>query len=205
MNFSAAMNYVVSLFIICSPLAAIPAFLCLTAGRGATERKHIALWSSFAVAVILIVTTFIGASILRFLQIQVSAFQCAGGVVVFLLSLSMLNAEISPMRQTEDEIVKKASVSVIPLAMPIMAGPGALSAVIVTAATYEGFYDRLIMTACSICVAGFSALLLYFAVPVEKYLGNTGLNVVTRIGGLILTATSLQLIAKGIIGLFFSS
>lgn len=200
-----AVNYFISLFILCSPLTAIPAFLNLTQGRGAKERKRVGLWSGFAVAVILIIVTFVGKGLLQMLEIRVSAFQCAGGIVVFLLALSMLNAQISPMRQTEEEMGFKASVSIVPLAIPIMAGPGTLSAVIVSSSTYQGIYDQMILASCGAIVGLTTAALLYFAVPVERYLGQTGLNVVTRIGGLILAAMAIEIFAQGYHDLFLTA
>ena len=204
MKLTTAVNYFISLFILCSPRTALPAFLNLTQGRGSKERKRVALWSGFAVAIILILVTFVGKGLLNVLEIRVSAFQCAGGIVVFLLALSMLNAQISPMRQTEEETGFKASVSIVPLAIPIMAGPGTISAVIVTSSNYEGFYNQIILAGCGAIVGLITAALLYFAVPVEKYLGLTGLNVVTRIGGLILAAMSIEIFARGFHDLFLA-
>ncbi len=202
MNSSLIINYFISIFMLCSPLAAVPAFLNLTQGKHRDERKRIATWLGAAVGAILVIATWIGAPVLSFLGIRIPAFQCAGGIIVFLLSLSMLNAQMSPMRQTEDEEKTKSVVPIVPLAIPIMAGPGALSGVIAAASAYPSFSSLLILSSCGVAVGMVTTLILYFAMPLEKRLGPSGLNIVTRIGGLILAALAVELFAKGIKGLF---
>ncbi|MBS3904629.1 MAG: NAAT family transporter [Simkania sp.] len=195
-------NYFVTLFMLCSPLTAIPVFLSLTQGRDKKERRTIGITSGIAVAIILPLTTWIGAPFLAFLGIRIEAFQCAGGIIVFLLALSMLNAQISPMRHSEEETKTKApSVSVVPLAIPIMAGPGALSGVIVASNTYASFADHIILSFCGIGVGIVAAILLCFALPMERKLGSSGLNIVTRIGGLILAALAIEIFVQGLEGL----
>jgi len=202
MKVTLIINYFVTLFMLCSPLTAIPVFLSLTQGREKKHRQKIGFWSGLAVAVILIITTWIGAPLLAFLGIRIPAFQCAGGIIVFLLALSMLNAQISPMRHSEEETkIKAPSVSVVPLAIPVMAGPGALSSVIVASNTYTSLSDHIILSICGIGVGAMAAVLLCFAVPVERKLGSSGLNIVTRIGGLILAALEIEIFVQGREGL----
>lgn len=198
MKFSLVLNYFVSLFMICSPLTAIPVFLSLTQGRSAKERNRIGLWSGASVAIILILTVWVGSPILEFLAIRIAAFQCAGGIVLFLLALSMLNAQISPIRQTQEETLTKPSVAVVPLAIPLMAGPGAISAAIVASTTFFSLSQKMILSACGLVMGVITALLLCFSIQIERYLGHTGLNVVTRIGGLILASLAAEVIFQGI-------
>jgi len=202
MQFSAVMNYFVSLFMICSPLTAIPVFLSLTQGRSVRERWRVGLSSGIAVAVILISTTWVGSYVLQFLAIRVASFQCAGGIVLFLLALSMLNAKISPIRQTEEEVTPKSSIAVVPLAIPLMAGPGAISGAPVASTTFSSFSDRCILSLCALVLGGIVTLLLCFSVQIERYLGSTGMNIVTRIGGLILGSLAIEIFFQGIEGLF---
>jgi multiple antibiotic resistance protein len=198
MKFSLVLNYFVSLFMICSPLTAVPVFLSLTQGRSIRERNITGITAGVAVAAILILTVWVGAPVLKFLAIRIAAFQCAGGIVLFLLALSMLNAQISPMRQAQDEIVAKPSIAVVPLAIPLMAGPGAISAAIVASTTFMGIAQKCILSACGLLMGVVTTLLLCFSAQIEKYLGNTGLNIVTRIGGLILASLAAEIIFQGI-------
>lgn len=198
MKFSLVLNYFISLFMICSPLTAIPVFLSLTQGRSIRERTRIGIVSGIAVGAILILTVWIGAPLLSFLAIRIAAFQCAGGVVLFLLALSMLNAQISPIRQAQEETVIKQSIAVVPLAIPLMAGPGAISAAIVASTTFVSFGQKCILSLCGLLMGVVTTLLLCFSMQIERYLGSTGLNVVTRIGGLILASLAAEVIFQGI-------
>jgi multiple antibiotic resistance protein len=198
-------NYFVSLFMLCSPVAAIPAFLTLMNGREESEQRRVAVWLGLAVAVILLVATWIGGPILKILGIRIDAFQLAGGVIVFLLSLSMLNAQMSPMRQpAPDHRPTRGEIPIVPLAIPVMTGPGALSGVIAMANTYHTFFEMLILSLCNIGVGVLVGATLYFSSELEKKLGPSGLNIITRIGGLILAALAAQIVTEGIQGIFLT-
>jgi multiple antibiotic resistance protein len=197
-------NYYASLFVVCSPISALPALINLSYGRTVEEKKKIAVTASIAVAIILVVVTWIGLPFLNAFGIRVPAFQVAGGFVLILIALSMLNAQPSRIQQTSEdqaEAFRKASIAVVPLAMPIMAGPGAITTVIVAASTWAGPLDHLLLSICAILVALTTGSVLYFASHIEKVLKHTGINVVTRIGGLILASMAVQSIANGIHGL----
>lgn len=188
---------------LCSPLTAIPVFLSLTEGKSGRERGRIALWMGVAIAAILLIASWIGGPLLSILGIRIPAFQCAGGVIVFLISLSMLNAKMSPMKQTESEEETRMAIPVVPLAIPVMAGPGALSAVIVLSSRYQTPSEMLILSLCNIAVGALVALVLYFATQLERKLGPSGMNIITRIGGLILASLAVEIFAQGIDGIFF--
>jgi multiple antibiotic resistance protein len=205
MELGLLIKYYISLLVICNPFSSIPALLNFTHGRSADEKKRTGIISSFAVAVILIVVTWIGSPLMNFFGIRVAAFQLAGGIVVFLLALSMLNAEISRMKQTSEdqkEAKHKESVAVVPLAIPLMAGPGAISTVIVTVNNFPGIRDQVYLSLCAILVALSLGICLYFATALEKLLGQAGMNIVNRLAGLILAAIAMETIAKGVLGLF---
>ena len=205
MKTAVVVNYFISLFMLCSPLTAIPVFLSLTQGRSQAVRRKIAIWLGISVGVILVVMTWIGAPFLSILGIRVPAFQCAGGIIVFLLALSMLNAQISPMRQSEEEESSKMLIPIVPLAIPVMAGPGALSAVIVISNTYHSFSNLLVLSLCGAGIGALTVLILFFAAQLEKKLGPSGLNVVTRIGGLILAALAVEIFVQGVEGLLIKT
>lgn len=205
MAVSFLIKYYISLLVICNPFSSIPALLNFTHGRSHDEKKRTGMVSAFAVAVILVVVTWVGSPIMSFFGIRVAAFQLAGGIVVFLLALSMLNAEISRMKQTTEdqkEARHKDSVAVVPLAIPLMAGPGAISTVIVEANNYPGNSELLYLSLCAIFVSISLGICLYFAAALEKWLGHSGMNIVNRIAGLILAAIAMETIAKGALGLF---
>ena len=205
MEFSKLLTYFVSVLVICNPFSALPALLALTHGRTLAEKRRTGIISGFAVAVILVLCTWIGGPLLQFLGITVSAFQVAGGIVVFMLALSFLNAEVSRIKQTTEdqkEAQRKDSIAVVPLAIPLMAGPGAISTVIVQVYSFPGFLNQFYLSICAIFVAATLGITLYFAGNVEKMLGHSGINIVNRLGGLILAAIAVETISKGLIGLF---
>jgi multiple antibiotic resistance protein len=205
LELSDIINYYVSLFSVCSPISALPALLNLSYGRSEEEKKKIAVTASFAVAVILIVVTWIGLPFLNAFGIKIPAFQVAGGFVLFLIALSMLNAQASRIQQTKEdqtEAVHKVSIAVVPLAMPIMAGPGAMTTVIVGASIWTGPLNHFYLSFCAILVALTTGTVLYFASHVERVLKHTGINIVTRIGGLILASMAIQSMANGLHGLW---
>ena len=205
MDLSDVINYYISLFVVCSPLSALPALLNLSYGRSDEEKKKIAIKASVAVAIILTVVTWIGLPFLNIFGIRIPAFQIAGGFVLGLVALSMLNAQPSRIQQTTEdqaEALYKVSIAVVPLAMPIMAGPGAITTVIVGASIWPGILNHFYLTICAILVALTTGSVLYFASGLERILKNTGISVITRIGGLILASMAVQSIASGIHGLW---
>ena len=132
-------NYFLSLLVVCSPLSALPALLNLSFGKTDDEKKKIAVTASFAVAMILVFVTWLGLPLLNLFGIRIPAFQIAGGLVLALVALSMLNGRPNRIQQSKEDSAEgfqKASIAVVPLAMPIMAGPGAITTVIVGASIW---------------------------------------------------------------------
>ncbi len=205
MTFLETVNYFIALLVICNPLGALPALLRLTEYETPEQRKRTAFVAAVAVLCILVVVTWIGSYLLVIFGIKVPPFQFGGGFVVFLLSLSMLRAEQSRIKQTKEEQIEasiKESVAITPLAMPLIAGPGAISTVIVNASLFPSFLDQLYMTFSAVLVAFIMGIVMYFATYFEKLFGRVGINIFTRIGGLILAANSVESMAKGLIGMF---
>ena len=199
------LNSYVTLLLICSPLSALPALLGLTLGRSDKEKRRTGIVASGAMGIILIVVAWIGSPLLSFLGISVPAFQIAGGIVIFTLAMSMLNAQQSRMKQAEEDLSeseRKPSVAIVPLAIPIMAGPGAISTVIVLVNEYPDVLNQLAVSASAVLVAATLAVVLYFAGSLERVLGHTGINIINRIGGLVLAAKAVGSIYAGMIGLF---
>lgn len=205
MEFNDFLKFYLSLLVVCNPFSAIPALLVLTKGKPEGHKRRIALSSSFAIAVIFLVSIWIGGPLLRFFDIRIAAFQVAGGIVLFLLSLSLLRAEESSMSHSdveEKEALKKSSIAVVPLAIPIIAGPGAISTSIVFNASFPSVFGRFMLSISSLLVALTIALCLFFATRLERLLGETAMNIMGRIGGLILAAIAVETISKGLIALF---
>jgi multiple antibiotic resistance protein len=202
---SELINYFISLLVICSPFSALPALISLTQGMSDSEKKSTGLVAGVSVGIILVAMTWVGGPVLDFLGISVPAFQVAGGFVIFMLAMAMLNAETSRIKQTSEdqkEAKHKSSVAIVPLAIPIMAGPGAISTVIVAVKSHPGIQNQIYYSCGAMIVALVLGVTLYFSTRFEKMLGQTGINIVNRLAGLILSAMAVQTLSKGLVGLF---
>lgn len=204
MDFSQFVNHFIALLVIANPLSALPAVLRVTRNQTLVEKRHTGLVCAFAVGVILLVVTWIGTPLLLVLGISLPSFQVAGGVILFMMALSMLNAEESPIKNTPEEQKEKQGDmgAIVPLAIPIIAGPGAISTVIVSVNQFPGLLNQIIISISAILVSLSMGILLYFAANLEKIFGKAGINIINRLGGLILAAISIQTLASGIMGLF---
>lgn len=205
MALSDIINYFLSLLVVCSPLSALPALLNLSYGKSDDEKRKIAVTASMAVAVILVIVSWIGLPLLNIFGIRIPAFQIAGGFVLVLVAFSMLNARPSRIQNSQEdqkEALQKASIAIVPLAMPIMAGPGAITTVVVATSIWTGPLNHFYLSVCAILVALTTGSVLYFASNIERMLKQTGIHLVTRIGGLILASMAVQSIASGIHGLW---
>ena len=205
MHFSDFINSFIALLVIANPLSALPAVLKITRNQTLAEKRKIGLIAAFTVGVILLVVTWIGTPLLMILGIKLPAFQMAGGVVLFSMAFSMLSAEESPIKHSPEEQKDKRigdTGAIVPLAIPIIAGPGAISTLIVNVGEFPGLLNQVILSFSSILVALVMGALLYFASNVEKVLGQSGINVINRLGGLILISIAIQNLATGAIALF---
>jgi multiple antibiotic resistance protein len=198
-------RFALTLFSILDPFAAIPLFLLLTGDRSREERHRTARTAALGVFVILVVAGFSGDHILRLLGASLPAFQVGGGIVLFLMALSMINAKLSPQQQTQeetDEATDRSAVGVVPIAMPLLVGPGSISATIIHMERGAGWQHKGV----SIAVLGLICLsiwlVLQLARPIGDRLGRTGLNILNRIFGLLLAAVAVQIFANGLRGLF---
>jgi multiple antibiotic resistance protein len=190
-----------TLLLVVDAPAAVPLFLSMTASDSAAYKRSTALRAAIAAAVVLAAFAALGSVILRVLGVSLGAFRIAGGVLLFLLAIDMLRAERSRQRTTpeeEAEGVDRPDVSIFPLAIPMLAGPGATSTVMVLVSRAERVWQYAVVFGAIALTAFVSYLLLRGALRVERRLGRTGLNVIQRVMGLILAATAVQFVVEGI-------
>ncbi len=194
----------IGVFAILNPLGAIPLFLTLTAGRSRDEMRRIAAKTASAVTAILIVALWSGQRLLAVFGIGVPAFRFAGGLLVLLIAIAMFHAKSTPARHTKEEDAEaesKEDIAVVPLAIPLLAGPGTISLVIVDAQKARGLGGGLVLSAGILVVGILVWLVLRLAEPIGVRLGTAGLNIATRIMGLILAAMAVQFMAVGLTAL----
>jgi multiple antibiotic resistance protein len=193
------------LLAIVNPLGIVPIFLSLTEGNSVAQRRRVAVVSSVAVAIILITCLVLGNSILQIFGITIGSFRVAGGLLLMIVAISMLYAAPSPIKTTgveQTEAVEKEDIAIVPLAIPLMAGPGAISTVIVFAQQSTSLYHYLMVSAVTVSVAVVTVVILMSAPVIGSLFGKTGMNIVTRVMGLILAAIAVEFIASGMLSLF---
>lgn len=194
----------VALVVIVNPLSVIPTFITLTRGYTKEQRFITARTAAIAVSIVMVSSTLLGAHILGFFGISIAAFRVGGGILILMMALSMLQARQSRAKETPEETAEaedKAAIGIVPLGIPLLAGPGSISTAIVYAEQAQTWVDMFYACACCamVGVAVFAALRL--AEPIGNALGRIGLNIATRIMGILLAALAIEIIAAGVRGL----
>lgn len=194
-----------AIFFVVDPFAAIPIFATITAHESLEKRRSLALRAAVATAATLTVFAIAGAFILRAFGISLGAFKIAGGLMIMLMALDMMRAQPSRTRSTaaeQAESIEKEDVAVVPLAIPVLAGPGAIATVSVLM-TRGGW--RLLPTLAiflSIFVtSGITWLMLRATAAAERFISRTTLRVLERVMGLVLAAVSVEFIVGGVVDL----
>ena len=198
-------RFVVALAAIIDPLAAIPFFLQLTEHYTPDERRRTARIAGSVVAVVLVVAALTGDTLLWLMGTSLPAFRVGGGIVMLLMAISMLEAQTTPLRQTQEEVAvstDKTGIAVVPLGIPLLAGPGAISAVVIQMDRGTGPVHGLLVLG-GIAVVALSCWFVFrHAERVGRAIGPIGLNVIIRLFGLILAAIAIETIAAGLKLLF---
>jgi multiple antibiotic resistance protein len=200
MDLTEYVRFVVTLAAVVDPFLAVPFFIAFTQRRGDEDRASLARTVALTVFLVLALATFFGEALLQLIGASLSAFRVGGGLVLLLMALAMLNAEAGGVRQSQAEAheLEAGDVSgVVPLAVPLLAGPGAISTSILAAE--RGALAHQIAIVCCIAVVCFvSWFMLSKAHAISTRMSLTALNVATRILGLLLAAMAVQTMAEGL-------
>ncbi len=194
----------VTLFVVIDPFAVVPMFVALTRNETTTSKRRTALKSTVIATILLLSFAFVGDKLLDALSISEPAFRIAGGFLLLLAAIEMVVARASGIRTTtgdeDEEAAHRDDISVFPLAIPLLAGPGALTSVVVLMRQAEvmGFKASVGVVLILMSVLLISYLSLLISDRLMKLLGVTGTNVVTRVFGIILAALAVQNIINGI-------
>ena len=202
--FSGYARFFVTLTAVLDPFLAVPIFLALTASRSALERARLVRVVTVTVFAVLAVSGLVGEQLLHLVGASLPAFRVGGGLVLLLMALAMLNAQAGGVRQSKDEARELESgelSGVVPLAVPLLAGPGAISTTIL-AAQAGGAAHFAALVACLLAVCALTWVTLSLAGPIGAKMGTTGLNIATRLLGLLLAALAIQTMAEGLRQLF---
>ncbi|HAS4312758.1 TPA: YchE family NAAT transporter [Vibrio cholerae] len=188
-----------------NPVGIMPVFVSLTGHMTLEEKNKTAATANIAVAIILIIALLAGQMLLDLFSISLDSFRVAGGLLLLSIAFSMMSGKLGEDKQNKQEkseYISREQIAVVPLAMPLMAGPGAISSTIVYGSRYPNMLDTLgiILT---VVAFSFCSWLLFRSAPyIVRLLGQTGINVITRIMGLSLGALGIEFIANGLRNLF---
>lgn len=193
----------VTFFVVIDPVGILPIFMALTGKTTAAIRRQIAVRAVLLAGIILIVFAFAGDSVFRFLGISLPAFRIAGGLLLLLLSIDMILVRPSGLRSAtkaeEDEAEESTDVAVFPLAVPLIAGPGAMTSVIlIMGKAGNDLLVQLIAISVLISVLLLGLLVFFFASRFMSLLGLTGINVIGRVFGIVLAGLAVQYILDGL-------
>ena len=197
-------RFVITLIAVLDPFLAIPIYVSATLAHSDQHRRALARVVTLTVLAVLVVAAFAGEEMLTFMGTNLASFRVGGGLVLLLMALAMLNAEAGGVRQSQAEAAELEQgglTGVVPLAVPLLAGPGAIGTTII-AAEAGGFGHRVAIAICIGLVCALLWAILRLAHVIAPKIGQTGLNIATRLLGLLLAAIAIQTMAEGMKGLF---
>lgn len=202
LDFTEYTKIFISLFAIIDPFGIIPIIIVFTAGMTAQKRERVGRIASLAVLVILVAALLLGEAILSFFGISIHSFRTAGGILLLLMAINMLIGDKPKLTPDDADGDATSSVAIVPLSTPLLAGPGAISTVILDAhkGSSAGHYG---MMALVLVILSFIVWITFLIAPwVSQRLGKIGSNIVSRMMGLLLAAIAVEFIAGGLRGLF---
>lgn len=192
--------------VLINPSGALILFLHFTNGYSRADKRKVAQVACLTVFLTIAFFTLLGQSILSSLGISLGSFRIAGGVLLFLIALSMMSDGSNPVKPKEDEVgyakSSVAGVAVVPLAIPMMVGPGGISTVIIYSSQVSSFMQTLMLLIAGLLISLFCYVSLMAAERISRLLGDVGLSVINRIMGIILAALSIEIIVAGLRTIF---
>ncbi len=199
----------VTLLAIVNPLAIVPFFIHYTQTFSPAQRRNTIRVSSFSAFVVIAISALAGLQILEFFGISLASFQVGGGMLLLTSALNMLNAQPAEAKtsthELEDGVEKAAmgaSIAVVPLTIPLLTGPATMSTVVIYADKAKTVLQMGTLVGYGVVVALATALCFSLAQPIARVLGKTGINVMTRLMGLILAALAVEVMSDGLTKLF---
>ncbi len=200
MNIADYIKLLATLFAVVNPISIGPLFLAFTANQK-KDRPHIARITSISAALIMVISAFVGTYILQFFGLTINGFRIAGGLLLLIIALNMFFPKDADARQTDEEIqeaVESKQIAVVPLAMPLLAGPGTISTIILLSSRYESLSNKAIIASACVLIAFVIWICMLMAPRIGSRIGTTGMNVVTRIMGLVLATLAVDFILNGL-------
>jgi len=197
----------IALLAIVNPIGVVPFFIHFTQAMDRTQRRRTIQVSATTAFAVIAISGLAGLKIIEFFGISVASFQVGGGLLLLVTSINMLNAQPAEGRKDDvDEGQAKAdagaSIAVVPLTVPLLTGPATISTMVIYAEKTRTFWEHAVLVGYGV-VIGLATFIVFSASGrIAKVLGSTGINVMTRLMGLILAAMAVELLADGLVKLF---
>ena len=199
----------VTLLAVVNPLAIVPFFIHYTQGFTRAQRRRTVVVASFSAFLVIAASALLGLEILDFFSISLASFQVGGGMLLLISSVNMLNAqpaEAKPLTNELEDGAQKAamgaSIAVVPLTIPLLTGPATISTVVIYAERAKTFLQVAALVGYGVVIGLATLVCFALAEPIARVLGKTGINVMTRLMGLILAALAVEVMALGLVKLF---
>jgi multiple antibiotic resistance protein len=199
----------VTLLAIVNPLAIVPFFIHYTQGFSDEQRRRTIFVAAFSAFVVIAISALLGLQILDFFSISLASFQVGGGMLLLISSMNMLNAQpaeakplTNEMEDGAEKAARGASIAVVPLTIPLLTGPATMSTVVIYAEKAQTALQVAALVGYGVVIALVTAISFSLAEPIARVLGKTGINVMTRLMGLILAALAVEVMAGGLGKLF---
>ncbi len=204
MGYSDIVKFLVAMIIMMNPLGSLSIFLQLTNRFTLAHQRRTAIKCGISITVIMVITIWIGSQLLDLLGITIASFRFAGGIILLLTGLTMLQSKESPMSHTpEDDIAaeERDSIAIVPVALPIIIGPGAISTLIIASNDYPNAIYKFWLSLFCVILALVMFLILYYGSAIAKCVGESVIKVITRIMGMLIMAIAAGMLANGLTGL----
>ncbi|MEY8877176.1 MAG: MarC family protein [Leptothrix sp. (in: b-proteobacteria)] len=197
----------VTLLAIVNPIGVVPFFIHFTQSLSPAQRAHTIRVSSFTACIVIVVSALAGLRVIEFFGISLASFQVGGGTLLLISALQMLNAQPAESRKEdvsegEQKAGAGASIAVVPLAIPLLTGPATISTVVIYAERTRHWWQLAILVGYGVVVGIATFVAFSAAGGIARLLGKTGINVMTRLMGLILAALAVEIMAEGLMKLF---
>ena len=195
----------ITLLAIVNPLAIVPFFIHYTQGFSSAQRKRTILISSFSAFAVIATCAIVGLQVLEFFSISLASFQVGGGMLLLTSALAMLNAQPAEAKATQGEVEdasSRASIAVVPLTIPLLTGPATISTMVIYAEKTRHFWEHAVLVGYGVVIGAATWLAFSASGRIARVLGRTGINVMTRLMGLILAALAVEIMAEGLVRLF---
>ena len=192
----------VGLLALINPLTVLPIFLGLVQGRPESEKRHISSVASITVLVTLLIFTYFGGALLDLFAITIDSFRIAGGILLLLTALEMMRAKAGAQTRGEDTEVNITSIGIVPLGIPLLAGPGAIVTTIVDATALPGIAHKIAVSLVIVLVAIVVYVALRLSAKAGTYMSPTAMTIFNRVMGLIIASIAIEFMLGGLAARF---